>query len=210
MIAVALHPEPKDFGELVRKPGKEFLKATPKPTAKQFRTRAYWRHILPALHDAYKGICAYSCHWIPYDTGADTVEHFKSKVKTPKLAYEWKNYRLVCGTLNGRKQEFTDVADPFHVQSGEFVLEFPSLIVKPGKQLKGARLKLVESTIARLQLNDEGTCLKSRIRWVLDYCDKGITFDYLAKCAPFIAYELRRQRLVSKVVTIMRAKLRPI
>lgn len=203
MIAVTPQPEPKDFNRLVRKPGLKFLKRKPAPKSKEFPP--HWRKILPELHYAYHGICAYACHWIPYDTGSDTVEHFRSKVKTPELAYEWSNYRLVCGTLNGRKKEYTDVADPFHISPGEFILQFPSLFVEPGAELNRARRLLICKTIIRLGLNDEGTCLKSRIRWVLDFCNDDISFAHLKKNAPFIAYELERQNLCSTIKSIMKS-----
>src|SRR5947207_1663607 len=103
MMPVERAPKPREFNRLVGRPGKKFLGQKPRPTPKEFRTHSYWRNILPQLHTAYDGICAYSSHWIPYDTGSDTVEHFKSKNAFPELAYTWSNYRLVCGTLNGRK-----------------------------------------------------------------------------------------------------------
>src|SRR5687768_8864587 len=103
MIRVTAQREPSEFNFLVHEPIRKFLTRYPKPTSKQFSSHCYWKRILAALHSAYSGICAYSCHWIPYDTGADTVEHFRSKNKYPNDAYKWINYRLVCSTLNGRK-----------------------------------------------------------------------------------------------------------
>src|ERR1700722_20351165 len=96
MIRVIAQPEPQVFDEEVRRPGRRFLRKNPNPTSKEFASHSYWRSILSLLHEAYDGICAYSCHWIPYDTGADTVEHFQSKSNYPRRAYEWVNYRLVC------------------------------------------------------------------------------------------------------------------
>src|SRR2546427_329692 len=118
-------PEPVNFNARVRIPGRRYLNHTPAPTSKEFAAHSFWRRILSELHDAYSGICAYSCHWIPYDTGADTVEHFLAKNTHPTQAYEWTNYRLVCATLNGRKGIHADVLDPFHVQNGWFVIDFP-------------------------------------------------------------------------------------
>jgi hypothetical protein len=152
MIRVVLQPEPAIFEEHVRRPGQAFLGRNPNPTLKQFNTHSYWRRILKPLHTAYNGICAYSCHWIPYDTGCDTVEHFLSKKARPNQAYEWSNYRLVCGTLNGRKGEFDDVLDPFLVNNGDFVLRFPSLLVAPSTLISREDQTKVQTTINRLQL----------------------------------------------------------
>jgi len=204
MIKVRRQPEPDNFNSLVRQPGRKFLRAFSRPTSKQFITHGYWRRILEALHDAYSGICAYSCHWIPYDTGADTVEHFRAKKKYPKDAYEWDNYRLVCATLNGRKGDHEDVLDPFLIRDGDFILKFPSLLVVPSPELAPDAQDQVQKTIDRLQLNDEGTCLKSRLKWLTDYCSDDITFNHLQNHAPFVAMELRRQNLVDAIKMMMR------
>ena len=204
MIHVVPQAEPASFNSLVRIPGRKFLRKTPKPTAKQFASHSDWREILDVLHDSYAGICAYSCHWIPYDTGNDTVEHFKPKSKYPKLAYEWSNYRLVCGLLNGRKQNQEDVLDPFNVANGQFILIFPSLFVVPAPSLSSATKNKVLKTISRLGLNDEGTCLKSRIKWTTDYCNDDYDFRHLERHAPFIALELKRQKLVAAIKPMMK------
>jgi hypothetical protein len=197
-------PEPGVFKDRVRTPGRRFLKRLGRtPTTKEFNSHSYWREILPQLHDSYGGICAYSCHWIPYDTGADTVEHFLPKSIDPQQAYEWKNYRLVCATLNGRKGTHSDVLDPFKVQNGWFVLDFPSLQVKPDRGLNDALKAQIWATITRLGLNDDGTCLKSRAKYIRDYCMGCVNMKHLQQDAPFIAYELKRQGLEHTINDIM-------
>jgi hypothetical protein len=146
----------------------------------------------PELHEAYGGICAYSCHWIPYDTGADTVEHFLPKDTYPLEAYEWANYRLVCATLNGRKGVYEDVLDPFFIQNGWFVIDFPSMLIQSENTLRAPDRERVKATIIRLGLNDEGTCLKSRVKWLEEYRSDHISLDYLRGHAPFIVREIRR------------------
>jgi hypothetical protein len=200
MIHVDEKAEPQQFNDRVRLRGQLFLQEYPQPTPKQWRTHCYWREIGPELHDAYGGICAYSCHWIPYDTGADTVEHFRPKDRHQGEAYEWRNYRLVCATLNGRKGVYEDVLDPFLIQNGWFVIDFPSMLVKPHSDLEPAMAQRVWATIDRLGLNDEGTCLRSRAKWLSDYCSpNGIPFDYLRRHAPFIVAELERQDLAATI-----------
>jgi uncharacterized protein (TIGR02646 family) len=203
MIRVEPRPEPQNFDSLVRQPGYGYLSTRPNPSAKEWNKHSYWRRILKELHSSYKGICAYSCHWIPYDTGADTVEHFLPKTRYPMQAYEWSNYRLVCATLNSRKGDFEDVLDPFQIEDGWFTIDFPSLLVKPSKNLKKAQSDKVRLTIERLGLNDEDTCVKSRERYIKSYCLNDVSFDYLLLDAPFIAAELRRQNLVDSIKEIM-------
>jgi hypothetical protein len=109
MIRVQLQPEPPEFDQAVRQPGMAYLKRHPNPTSNQWKSHSYWRKIIPQLRKSYREICAYCCHWIPPDTGSNTVEHFHPKDKYPKQAYEWDNYRLISGTLNGRKGTREDV-----------------------------------------------------------------------------------------------------
>lgn len=201
MIHIDQKEEPANFNDRVRLRGRLFLRGIRRnrPTLKQWQTHAYWREVGPALHDAYGGICAYSCHWIPFDTGADTVEHFRPKNTYPREAYEWSNYRLVCATLNGRKGVKEDVLDPFVVQNGWFVIDFPSMLVKPHSNLRTVRRSRVQATIDRLGLNDEGTCLKSRVKWLEEYCSNDISLDHLRRHAPFIVAELERQALTATI-----------
>lgn len=193
MINVTLKPEPKDFDKLVRTPGQKFLATCPNPTQKQWATRSYWRKILKSLHSEYAGICSYSCHWMPFDTGADTVEHFRPKTTYPKEAYEWTNYRLVCQLLNARKRDDETVLDPFKVQNNWFTIEFPSLLVKPANDLKKTLRDQVEHTCEILGLNDDDTCFASRMSWVTEFCLGNINFAHLQKRAPFLAAEMTRQ-----------------
>src|SRR5690349_8300719 len=93
LIHVERTAEPTTFDSSVRQPRKKFLARFPKPSKEQWRHHDYWVRCLPDLHSAYRGICAYSCHWIPFDTGFKTVEHFESCTKNPSFAYEWHNYR---------------------------------------------------------------------------------------------------------------------
>jgi hypothetical protein len=190
---------------LVRTPGQAFLATTPNPTSADFEKHPYWRKILRELRSAYRNVCAYSCHFVPYDVGTDTVEHYLPKVPHPQEAYEWSNFRFVCGRLNGRKHTFQDVLDPFQIENGWFVIEFPSLLVKPADQLKPAVAGAVQDSIDRLKLNDESTCLKQRSQYVSDFCELGQEFFdiLLIRDAPFIAAEIVRQNLLTSLPTIM-------
>jgi len=109
---------------------------------------AYWSEIKFDLYDAYR---RYLQLCLSLDTrrtpGRSRWNHYKPKSKYPGKAYEWNNYRLMCGTLNGRKKDFEDVLDPFRVTNGMFVIEFPSWFVKPSANLGAGRAKQVRATI---------------------------------------------------------------
>ena len=203
MIPVREQPEPTSFEVAVRQPGQAFLRATPNPTKGQWKKARYWQNAIDDLYGAYDGICAYSAEWIPPSTGEASVDHFIPKSANPRLAYEWPNYRLSARRFNLYKQDTADVIDPFTLQADWFVLDFPSLQVKANSTLNPDDTDLVWRTIDRLRLNDERS-IKSRQRWVRDFCEGHFAFDYLMKNAPFIAYELLRQGLRDAIVSIYR------
>jgi uncharacterized protein (TIGR02646 family) len=202
MIRVAQAAEPSSFDVLVRQRGALFLSKCPKPTASQWRTHDYWNLVKKEFRTTYNEVCAYSCHWIPADTGANTVEHFRPKDVHPADAYDWSNYRLVCGTLNGRKGT-RSVIDPFAVDDDWFLIEFPSLLVKPSSQLSEVVATQVQETIDVLKLNDESTCLQNRQGYVTEFCQAHISLDFLRRRAPFLAREIERQGLVNTIGSIM-------
>jgi hypothetical protein len=193
MIKVILAAEPAEFNDRVRLPGANYLASVPIGQTPDPASRPYWRRILLSLHKAYSGICAYTCHWIPYDVGSDTVEHFIPKAVDPSTAYEWSNYRLVCGRLNGRKGAHQDVIDPFLVEDEMFHLEFPSLLVRRGI-CSAKQSHIVDSTIKRLGLNEE-RCILMRQAFINSYLKSEVTLAHIKKNAPFLARELGRQRL---------------
>jgi hypothetical protein len=192
LMHVDKQPEPPHFWEKVQKDGEEFLLKNPHAKGKSLKP--CWRAIIPDLYDAYSGICAYTCHWIPYDVGWPTVDHFKSKEDYPQDAYRWDNYRLVCGMMNGRKGIYRDVLDPFTLQDGWFAIHFPSLQLISGTGLSSGDMQKVEATIKRLKLNDY-KCTKARQDRLKPYLLKRYTFEHLYNIAPFLAKELKRQKL---------------
>lgn len=202
MIHVEPQPEPAEFDSAVRKPGRTFLAKVARPKGSQWRGREYWRAVGQILHETYNGVCAYSCHWIPHDTGGRTVEHFRPKATHPAEAYEWANFRLVCSTLNGRKGTRT-VLDPFVIPTGWFHIDFPSLLVKPSPELSADEQRQVEETRDILGLNDEGTCLAGRFHYVEALCCGQISLVYLQRAAPFLAAEIDRQGLATRLKEIM-------
>jgi hypothetical protein len=204
MIHIQEQPEPGDFSRKVREPGSAFLQKVPHPTGSAWNHREYWQYSLSDLYDAYNGVCAYSAHWIPCSTGVATVDHFIPKSVEPQLAYEWRNYRLASLKLNSRKGEYQDVLDPFKLQPDWFILDFPSLLVKPNSSLSASEKEQVHATIKRLKLNDDDTCVQDRLHWIRDFAKGELSFSFLKRKAPFLAYELQRQGLVDNIAVIMK------
>lgn len=201
MIPVQQQPEPKDFESKVRAKGRKFLRQVSRP--KTWENREYWRESLKDLYEAYNKVCAYSAQWIPRTEGSPTVDHFIPKSVKPELAYEWSNFRLSCLKMNARKRDFQDILDPFQIEPGWFILDFPSLLIKVNPDLEEPMKSQVRSTIKRLRLNDDDDCVKHRQDWLIQYCKGNITFKFLKETAPFIAYELERQNIVDSIASIM-------
>lgn len=192
VLNVKAASEPPAFEDRVRAPGIAYLETVGAKGKPDYRNREYWRRCLDDLYAAYGGVCAYTCHWIPLDTGSDTVEHFVPKSINSKLAYEWSNYRLVCGRMNGRKGDNQDVLDPFKIADGIFELQFPSLDLKINAVVAGKDMKLAKSTIERLKLNDD-RCVRSRFEWLRQYAEADLSLRSLRRMAPLLAREVARQ-----------------
>lgn len=201
MIPVKEQPEPLDFSEKIKKRGTGFLQKSAHPT--EWKNREYWQLALHDLYQAYAGICAYSAHWIQFDQGAATVDHFIPKSVAPQLAYEWSNYRLATRIMNIRKGNHRDVLDPFTLKPKWFIMEFPSMMIKPNPILSTAQKEKVFSTIERLKLNKDEACVESRKHWLLPFCKKECSFEHLISQSPFIGYEIQRQGLIDKIASIM-------
>jgi len=197
MIPVQLQPEPEDFDKRVRTPGKQFRAEVPTPTTKQWEGKEYWRRALPHMRKAYKSICAYSAHWIPYGTGNHSIDHFVPRFQESNLAYEWSNFRYVAARFNSRKGTQV-ILDPFALLPNWFIIDFRSLFVKPNPDLLPSQKEEVLKTIKYLKLNNDDDLVAEREAWVQDYYNGDITFLHLEKKAPLIAYELKRQGLLNK------------
>ncbi len=200
MIPVTPQPEPVNFDAKVRIPGNKFLLRASNPInwKREGKGKEFWTRVLDDLYQLYGGICAYCAHWIPNDVGSPSVDHFKHKAKYPHLAYEWSNYRFSALRYNRNKGVSEKVLDPFTVQPGWFVLDMPSLLIKPGSGLTTSVVFDVESTIGCLKLND-GISMRARQGWINGFKDGSYSFLHLEERAPFIAYEFNRQGLNSVV-----------
>jgi uncharacterized protein (TIGR02646 family) len=188
MIPVTRQPEPAAFDAEVRQIGLAHLrkKGLPldQPLPRKTKITAYWRECLTELHKAYGGICAYLCIYIERVTGGCSVEHFIAKSANPGLAYEWSNYRLVCSTMNSRKNNYSDVFDPFDLAPDLFHLEIVTGRICPNPKLDKNAKQDVKKTIKRLKL-DDALCREMRSTRFQDYLECSFTDEYLKKCSPF-------------------------
>lgn len=211
MIPIRLAPEPPAFDADVRQPGQSAIAellgqgpsvSRPGPRRAPVAARVedlspkllpdYWTRATPSLLQAYGRQCAYVCLYIEHVTGSATVDHWAPKSRSPRLAYEWSNYRLACSLVNARKHTFEDLIDPFDVVDGMFALEFgPRIRVVPGPTA-GGRIAEIERTIAQLGLDGEDYS-NALADYEDAYTAREITFVRLMRRAPFLGRELERQ-----------------
>lgn len=200
MIPVLEQPEPADFDANVRQKGLAFLRrkgiALDQPVPKGTKLDTCWRSCLDDLHARYQGCCAYLAVFFERVTGGASVDHFVAKsTSRAEYAYEWRNYRLSCSTMNSRKREFDDVLDPFSIQEGWFQLELVSGRIYPNPALSSNTKRQVQETIKRLGLDDAGN-RKLRSRHYQEYTARDYTAAFLKKRSPFVYSEALRQGLL--------------
>lgn len=214
MIRVTLAAEPRSFDSHVRKRGGVAIQRLlgsavkargrkPKVTyarpeeipADKFPT--YWteartndgKSALDDLMDGYGQFCAYLAMRIERATGSPTVDHFVPKERDWRLVYEWSNYRLSAGCVNGAKGT-KDVVDPFSVGPGWFELDLDTFYVKRGPAAPPPEHARIDET---LTVVNQRQCLAQRGDFITRYRDGKIDLPHLEIYAPFIASEFRRQ-----------------
>jgi len=201
VIGVALQPEPNNFDSDVRVPGNRLLQRHQNITGRKIKS--YWKNISHDLHAAYQGICSYSCMYI---MPPGSVDHFLPKTQYPDLSYEWSNYRLASQRVNQHKSDSTDVIDPFNVQPGWFVLDFPSCLVRPSEGLPDLITEQIENTISALKLNDDDTLVQERCDIMLMYAEGIVEIGFLSRRYPFLALEIERQNIQETVSNIFKKR----
>jgi hypothetical protein len=131
------------------------------------------------------------CFYIEPVTGAASVDHMLPKSMDCGEVYEWRNYRLACALMNGRKNDYRDVLDPFEVDDSWFRIELVGYQVIPAPHLPEDIETRVQATIDRLKLNDY-ECLKLRETYATAYHEGDISPHFLRQRAPFLAREIER------------------
>jgi hypothetical protein len=210
MIPVHLAPEPSDFDVTIRQPGlaavaelvgeaaarkrrgpRRKVRASRREELKPKDFPTFWRLATKDLMEAYNHICAFSCLYIEWTTGAATVDHWAPKSKAWDRVYEWDNYRLACLSMNARKCALSDVIDPFDITEGMFALDLITLKAIPGPNA-GSRREVVGRAIRLLKL-DSADYSEDLGEYYHCYMKGEIKLGYLQRRAPFLARELRRQ-----------------
>lgn len=213
MIPVVAAAEPASFERKVRQRGLEAIRelvgesrsrkrpGPPRKGAAKYARRediptnvfpTYWREALPDLHKAYRGLCAYLAMYLEPSTGSATVDHFIARGERWDLVYEWSNYRLAAGSINGRKTDRQISVDPFTLRAGTFELELVELQVIVSAAVIGEDREAAEAAIEILGLN-QPECCRLRSEYLEAYRAGEIKQSYLERRAPFLVQELRRQ-----------------
>lgn len=214
MIPVELADEPESFDGHVRKRGavaiqrllgKKVKAAGRKPKGTYARPEdipadkfpVYWtevrkrdgQSVLDDMMDAYGQFCAYLALRIERATGSPTVDHYVPKERDWRLVYEWSNYRLSAGCVNGAKGT-RNVVDPFQVKPGWFELDLDTFLVRRGDAAPVAEHARIDETLTILNLRQ---CVRQRGDFITRYRARQIDLAHVEGYAPFIASELRRQ-----------------
>ena len=92
--------------------------------------------------------------------------------------------------------------DPFHVRSGWFVLDCQSFLIFAGDDLDKRTRRQVKSTISVLDLNSNDLA-DERYKWLDDFARGIFSFTFLEKWYPFLAHEIRRQRIENQLRTLL-------
>lgn len=199
MLPVVPAPEPANFDDKVRQKGLAHLKDknidVTQPLPSGTKINNYWVHCLDDLYTSYHGVCAYVAVHFERVTANGSVDHFAAKSARADLAYEWSNYRLSCGRMNSRKNNYDDVLDPFEVLAGDFHLELVSGRIYANPELQAERLARVKTTIVRLKLDAPG-CRALRVKHFDEYRTNDYTSSHLKRISPFVWYEADRQGLL--------------
>lgn len=183
MIPVKPAAEPASFDSEVRRRGRAWLRKHPKGKLKPF-----WAACLDELWLRYGGVCAFQATHFERVSGAGSVDHFVAKSSKRSLAYEWRNYRLACRDVNGRKSSFDDVLDPFSLKPSTFHLVLITGRIYPNPKLRPALQKRAQDTIERLGL-DRPLVREMRRR----HYEELSAGTRLPKYSPFVWEEMQRQ-----------------
>ena len=217
MIRIVTAPEPREFNELVREPGKRaILEMTGQPAPlRRGRKRKitatsvnnikpshlpdYWTKILPQLAQMYGSVCVYYGIKLRDAISTGTVDHFLPKSTHGDQAYEWSNYRFASLKANIRKGDTQGIIDPFEITGDWFQIELAGFQVIASKDPEIAQdanlYNRINFTIDLLQLNEQSQ-INMRSELYTLYKNKDISEAVLKQWYPVFAYELMRQGLL--------------
>lgn len=204
MIPVTLQPEPLDFDEKVRLPGREWLGkkgiAFDSPPPKASELPRYWSHSNKQLWESYSGVCAYLAIFFEWGPGASSTDHFVAKSRHAGNAYEWNNFRLSSLGPNRDKGPSDDVLDPVGLRPKTFVINFASGEIKPNPDLSEEHKTAAIKTIKQLNL-DSPENNDMRARHYSGYLHGDCSLNFLSRISPFVYMEIERQGLICEITT---------
>lgn len=166
------------------------------------RDYPYWQRAIHALHEAYRGYCAYLARYIE-PVELPTTDHFVALRNThdPMLAYTWSNFRLAHGFINSVKSAIPDVLDPFEIGPGWFAIDFGTFKTVIGPKAPTDRVDAIINTIRRLRLDGSEVASTRRRAAEAYWCPpprcEPLPSWSLEQDEPFLASELRRQGLLN-------------
>jgi hypothetical protein len=188
MIPVPKVKKPKDFDQIVKKPGNDWLRNNPQAQ----RPKALWTEYTADLAVGFQNLCGYAAMLDP--TGG-TVDHYLSFKNHRNLTYEWSNYRFASGTLNSSKKNEDDkVLDPHEVGAGWFEILLPSLQMRVTDFVPPDMRAKAEYTLKRLKLRDGERIIKWRKAWYDMYLANELPLSGLRKVAPLLAQAVEGQK----------------
>lgn len=183
MIRVRKVREPARFDAECRRPGNDWLARNPSAE----RLKPLWRAFVGALAEGFENRCGYSAIMIPNGT----VDHFRSSSRSPRLAYEWSNYRYVDGRINAKKQVAdAAVLDPYAVRDEWFELLLPSLQLRLTNRVPAKLRKRAQYTLDRLGLAHDEHVIAYRAQWYCQYHCGELSLAALYRIAPLLARAL--------------------
>lgn len=123
------------------------------------------------------------------------VDHWESVQTNPELAFEWRNYRYVAGTLNSAKKPAWQgkLLDPFEVEWGWFEIELPSLELRIVHLTDPQTRARAQFTLAKLGLDDGPKAIGQRQKYWQMYRDGELSLEGLDRMAPLLARAARRE-----------------
>ena len=181
MIRFEPVPEPADFDQKAKKPGKAWLAANPGSK----RPKDFWTHFKGKLADGFRNLCAYSAMYEP----VGTVDHFVSCDEDRSRAYDWENYRYCAAWINSSKLNVPagHLLDPFEIGNGWFEIHLPSLQLRVSNNIPEEFRDRAEYVLTRLHLRNDERVMRQRRVWYSMFQDGDLTWDGLEGKAPLIA-----------------------
>jgi hypothetical protein len=112
--------------------------------------------------------------------------------------------------MNSHKGDSREVIDPFIVKTGWFVLDVPSCLIRPEKELSQVLRDQIETTIKVLRLNDDDYFVQERCDLMMAFAAGEVSLTYLFRRYPFLASEIERQGLQTTAAMIFKSRSFPL